>query len=630
MIVWVCVRLFGAPRQIPLVQTTGRSIDVEIVDPLPYIYAAAGCERYANMLRQTHDKTPCSVERPWRVILYSDEARPGNKIKQWNKRSMECIYLSFLEIGPAFLAKEDFWLCIGAIKATDVENCRSGMAQVMSKILHRLFQENGCDLRFSGCNVDLPDGSSIRIIAKLGVMLGDESALHAAWNCKGSGGTKPCCQCLNIVSDKWTAVDELDGSQFLKNISTIYSLDECALQSRETIFAILDDLDRSQPPVLNIGDFKAKEQRLGWNYSPYNILKDPWLREVADVPSQNCFDWAHNILQGIFQLVIYLAMRDISSSGIKARHVESFLVRYIWPRRVSTKGITGVEMFCTKRATSSWKAQAFKCSCSEALSIHLALAHYFRSEVQPTGQHEKTCKVVKLLALLIQMLWYGPKLGISAAKVGETTTMFIRSFVDAYGAEWLIWKFHAILHHSQYIARWGWSPNTIALERKHKQILRWGEDHQKDCSSVIRDVLAQSLHNLKDAPWLDMSIGLVLPRQPPKRFLEFLVEHVGPGPHLTSGKARYSEFDVCWVGDVVAHARGANWAVARVKFLASYAGCVYAAIQPFECTWRGPWHSRWQSSGGPCLIEIRDFLEVLIHKGGDEDLTVLHPLGLVS
>ena len=140
------------------------------------------------MLRQAYDKTPCSVDRPWRVILYNDEAKPGNKIKQWNKRSMECIYLSFLELGPACLSKEDFWLCIGAIKSTDVELC---MAQVMCKILKRLFQQGGYDLRFSGCNVDLPDGSSIRIIAKLGVMLGDEAALHATWNCKGSGGTKP-------------------------------------------------------------------------------------------------------------------------------------------------------------------------------------------------------------------------------------------------------------------------------------------------------------------------------------------------------------------------------------------------------------------------------------------------------
>ena len=152
----------------------------------------------------------------------------------------------------------------------------------------------------------------------------------------------------------------------------------------------------------------------------------------------------------------------------------------------------------------------------------------------------------------------------------------------------------------------------------------------QDCSAVIRDVLAQSLHNLKEAPWLDMSLGLVGPKQPSKRFLEFLVDNVGPGQHLTSGKARYSEFDVCWVGDVVAHKCGANWADARVKFLASYAGCVYAAIQPFACTWRGPWHSCWRSCGMPCLIEIQDFLEVLIHKVYEEELTVLHPLGLVS
>eukprot|EP00959_Pyramimonas_sp_CCMP1952_P328454 6876243-Pyramimonas_sp.AAC.1 len=229
------------------------------------------------------------------------------------------------------------------------------------------------------------------------------------------------------------------------------------------------------------------------------------------------------------------------------------------------------------------------------------------------------------------MLWFGPKLKVAACRAAETATRFVAAFVDAYGRQWLIWKFHAILHHSQYIARWGWSPNTIALERKHMQILRWGTDHQHDCSGVIKDVIVQSLHNLRDAPWLDMSIGLIQPRQPSKRFLAFLNEHVGVGPHLTPGKARFSEWDACWVGDVVAHkVTHTSWQVAQVKFVASNCDVVYAAIQPFECTWKGPWHSRWRSCGLPCLIDISEFLEVLIHKYCDDELVVIHPLGLVS
>eukprot|EP00959_Pyramimonas_sp_CCMP1952_P298464 6243076-Pyramimonas_sp.AAC.1 len=96
---------------------------------------------------------------------------------------------------------------------------------------------------------------------------------------------------------------------------------------------MLGDLESSRPPALSIGDFAANQRALGWNYSPYDILKDPWLKDIVDVPSHNCFDWAHNILQGILQAVIDCAMRGISSSGIKAKHVEAYLSMFQWPRR---------------------------------------------------------------------------------------------------------------------------------------------------------------------------------------------------------------------------------------------------------------------------------------------------------
>eukprot|EP00959_Pyramimonas_sp_CCMP1952_P035660 746673-Pyramimonas_sp.AAC.1 len=113
---------------------------------------------------------------------------------------MECINIAFLEFGPSSLSKEDVWLCIGAVKSTDVQQCDSGMAQVAGQVLKRTFQPCGFDLRFSGCSTDLPNGPNIRIIGRLGAMLGDEAGLHATWVCKGSAGVKPCCQCLNILS----------------------------------------------------------------------------------------------------------------------------------------------------------------------------------------------------------------------------------------------------------------------------------------------------------------------------------------------------------------------------------------------------------------------------------------------
>eukprot|EP00959_Pyramimonas_sp_CCMP1952_P407674 8544116-Pyramimonas_sp.AAC.1 len=179
----------------------GGPIDVEIVDPIPYIYALANrCPRFVEVLKAGLRKHPCDISRPWSVVLYSDEAKPGNRLKQHNRRALQLVYFSFFELGPPALSKEDFWLCVGAVKSDDISSCNGGMAQLVGCILRRMFNPEAHDLMLSGMTLDFPDGSSTRFVAKLVSVLGDESGLHQTWLCKGSGGTKCCCQCLNIVN----------------------------------------------------------------------------------------------------------------------------------------------------------------------------------------------------------------------------------------------------------------------------------------------------------------------------------------------------------------------------------------------------------------------------------------------
>ena len=75
---------------------------------------------------------------------------------------------------------------------------------------------------------------SARIHAKLGMLLGDETALHAIWQCKGSSGTKACCVCMNIVGS-WHAVDEIGDGHFLKDMCDVMRLSDCVSHTKETI-----------------------------------------------------------------------------------------------------------------------------------------------------------------------------------------------------------------------------------------------------------------------------------------------------------------------------------------------------------------------------------------------------------
>ena len=87
----------------------------------------------------------------------------------------------------------------------------------------------------------------------------------------------------------------------------------------------------------------AEERRLGFTYNRRGIILDPALRDVVDPAVQTCFDWAHNILQGVFQHTVWLLLCAVKSYGIVPEHINEYLQFWEWPH--STKGVTGKYIF---------------------------------------------------------------------------------------------------------------------------------------------------------------------------------------------------------------------------------------------------------------------------------------------
>eukprot|EP00959_Pyramimonas_sp_CCMP1952_P104901 2192863-Pyramimonas_sp.AAC.1 len=143
------------------------------------------------------------------------------------------------------------------------------MSQLVGHILKLCFGERGHDLSLSGATLDLPSGQSIRLFARLSCVLGDGSALHSLWQCKGSGGVVPCVQCFNIVNKNALVAEALEPDSALKDFTEVSSLDQCVLQTRARILHIVDDLKTTRGTMPK-GRFKERERRLGWNDTPYN------------------------------------------------------------------------------------------------------------------------------------------------------------------------------------------------------------------------------------------------------------------------------------------------------------------------------------------------------------------------
>ncbi len=262
--------------------------------------------------------------------------------------------------------------------------------------------------------------------------------------------------------------------------------------------------------------------------------------------------------------------------------------------------------------------------------MHSVIAAWFRQVLAPTGALLGVCDVMERLSTLIDVLWFGAKLEAPWRVAKHAVENFLKAFASTFDEDHQTWKFHALLHVCQTIQKHGWSPNTLALERKHKGVIAWGDANASDCRTVLKDVVSQTLHRLAEAPWLDPSLGLVAPRRPSKKLLQFLTESTGEAEHMVSGKARFNEYDVAWVSDIVALRIADTWQVVRVLFFAETSGTPYAAVQPFECLNMSKRHSSWVKHDLPMLANVLDFVEVLIHRGNADRVDVLHPLSLVK
>ena len=93
---------------------------------------------------------------------------------------------------------------------------------------------------------------------------------------------------------------------------------------------------------------------MGFTYSHRGIILDPALRDVVEPAEQNWFDWAHRILQGVFQRTLWLLICVVRSYGIEPAHINEYLQLWEWPH--STKGVTGRDIFSPKRVESDKEA----------------------------------------------------------------------------------------------------------------------------------------------------------------------------------------------------------------------------------------------------------------------------------
>ena len=149
---------------------------------------------------EKHRQRPSSPERPWSLVLYSDEVTPRAVLATQPTRKSQSIYYSFLELGHVALAREESWLCAMVHRSSSVATADGGMGQVVGAILKLLFPAQGADLHLTGLMLYDEGGQGFRLHARLATFVQDGAAHKDIWKCKGDSGTRMCMCCLVVAA----------------------------------------------------------------------------------------------------------------------------------------------------------------------------------------------------------------------------------------------------------------------------------------------------------------------------------------------------------------------------------------------------------------------------------------------
>ena len=103
---------------------------------LPFVVSR--CAGFRLELESAFMDFPNSQSSLWRLVLYSDEITPGNVLKLQNRRKAACWYLGIVEMMD-FLRREEGWLTIGVIRASDVHKLHGGYSSMARALLPSLF-----------------------------------------------------------------------------------------------------------------------------------------------------------------------------------------------------------------------------------------------------------------------------------------------------------------------------------------------------------------------------------------------------------------------------------------------------------------------------------------------------------
>ena len=335
----------------------GGNVNVTYLAPGPMLCHACHSsaqfgECVDQMLSEHH------VGRQLTLCLYSDEISPGNNLKRDNRRRVQAIYWSIQELGCERLCMEASWFIFTVVRSETIAKKVAGGMSQLARECFRAFYRPGCDFR-SGVQLALPGGYK-HIMAKVGYILGDESALKQWFECKGTGGKLMCFFCKNCVNKRYCPEDMTGLVDH-----TSLEVNRLKLHSDRSIYDFVKYL-KDKAVHLNRHDLEELETAIGFNHVPEGLLQDESL-DIAPI-SSTAFDPMHvYLVAGLFHIEVTLLLQKLGQTGVRHLAIDRFLQDITWPAVVQSSGTSCKSAFAKK------VEDTFKSTAGEALALYPVL-----------------------------------------------------------------------------------------------------------------------------------------------------------------------------------------------------------------------------------------------------------------
>ena len=601
----------------------GTYIDMYVLNPFAQLWVAAQCEGFSLLLEETLRNHPCSADEPWNVILYSDEVVPGNQLSFHNLRKCWVVYFSFLEFGPQILSHEDSWFCTAAERSDRVKTMVGGMGQVFREILKLFFTSESPvvhNFMTSGVKVNLFNGASVRIWARLKMVLQDGGAHKHVFMLKGDGGHKFCVACRNLFSETSGIVGEDDEEILTCNLHFAHEMDFASDADVRGTVQRLANVATNRPAEL-----KNREIACGFNHNKCNMLLEPSLDEVVLPVSVMAHDWMHTfVVHGVWNTIMFLLLSCLGASA-HVQVIGDFVKEWIFPKRLRINSDTLADAFSERRWKSSTKAKYFKCTASDAMSLYAIVAVFFHCVYLRAGEHVEECVAYLALCDVLDLLVMVALGVVTADKLEQQIDAFLAACIKAGWRAYMHPKFHWCVHLARELRIFGILLTCWVHERKHKIVKQYTNNQRntrKYEHSVLAEVTCQHFYNLSLKSTFDMSIGL---REPTYKISPETKNHVLQWLQLDqsqvhdcvrSSRARVSKFEIVHVEDVAIWTDGSSTRIGKIILLARINNVDFAILADWPVTSKdesqGTVETNVETSLRMCYVE--DIITAVVYR----------------